>query len=315
MTSPPRRSQSSLRVPGGDVPPALRAEIISALGKEPVGWRRPHTGLSPARRFVVQFADGSSAFVKAAVDDPTESWLRAEHEILSRVGWSFVPRPLAWIDRGERPVLVTEDLSGAHWPADQFPVLWKPGQFGLLFETLRRVAEVVPPVPLPAAEEGFAPQWPLIAAEADAFLALGLCSDDWLRDAIDGLREAESSVPLAGDSLVHSDVRSDNLCFVGDRMVLVDWGGALRGNREHDLATALSTLPLEGGPIPSTSFHTAGPGRPTSLVAPRAVRCATAKLRSGFARCCCGSPRFRLDWAASSLDLPRWTGVRWREIT
>ncbi len=45
-------------------------------------------------------------------------------------------------------------------------------------------------------------------------------------------------------------VCSDNLCFLGERMVLVDWGGALRGHPQHDLATALSTLPLEGGPDP-----------------------------------------------------------------
>src|SRR5262249_60385651 len=50
----------------------LRTLVTSALGKEPVHWHRPHTGLSAAQRFVVRFADGSSAFVKAAVDDSTE---------------------------------------------------------------------------------------------------------------------------------------------------------------------------------------------------------------------------------------------------
>jgi aminoglycoside phosphotransferase (APT) family kinase protein len=314
MTSHPRRSELALSVASSAVPPELRAQIVSALGKEPVGWHKPHTGLSPARRFVVRFADGSSAFVKAAVDDPTEEWLRTEHEILSRVERTFVPRPLAWIDSGERPALVTEDLSGAHWPADQFPVLWKPGQFGLLFETLRRVAEVIPSVPLPAAEQGFEPQWPLIASEPDAFLALGLCSGDWFRDAIDGLLEAEVSVPLAGDSLVHSDVRSDNLCFVGDRLVLVDWGGALRGNRDHDLATALSTLPLEGGPDPFEVLPHGGPWAVyiAGRAAHRSYRDADAPewlrrvLRRIVSIC--------LDWAARSLDLPRWTGIHWREI-
>ena len=88
----------------------LRALVTSALGKEPVHWHRPHTGLSAAQRFVVRFADGSSAFVKAAVDDPTEGWLRTEHEILSSVESSFVPRLLAWMEDGERPVLLVEDL-------------------------------------------------------------------------------------------------------------------------------------------------------------------------------------------------------------
>jgi hypothetical protein len=86
--------------------------------------------------------------------------------------------------------------------------------------------------------------------EAEEFLALGLCSEAWFRGAIDGLLEAEKSVPLAGSALVHGDVRSDNVCFVGDRTVLVDWSEALRGHPYHDLTTALSTLPLEGGPDP-----------------------------------------------------------------
>src|SRR5262245_35221112 len=96
---------------------ALRALVASELGRGPVHWHTPHTGLSAAQRFVVRFADGSSAFVKAAVDDQTERWLRTEYEILSSVGGSFVPRPLAWMENGQRPVLLVEDLSGAHWPA------------------------------------------------------------------------------------------------------------------------------------------------------------------------------------------------------
>jgi hypothetical protein len=38
--------------------------------------------------------------------------------------------------------------------------------------------------------------------------------------------------------------------FVGERVVLVDWSDSRRGNRQHDLASALTALPLEGGPDP-----------------------------------------------------------------
>lgn len=303
-----------MTTPSDDVPPELRAQVTSALGKHPVAWRRPHTGLSPARRFVVRFADGSSVFVKAAVDDVTEGWLRTEHDILSSTQQSFMPRLLAWIDGGGRPALVTEDLSAAHWPADRFPVLWKPGQFGLLFETLRRVAEVRPAVALPAAEHGFEPQWPSIAGEADDFLALGLCSRDWFRDAIDALLEAERSVPLAGDALVHGDVRSDNLCFSGDRMILVDWGGVLRGSPEHDLATSLSTLPLEGGPDPFSVLP--GGGSWAAHIAGRAARRSyrDAEAPEWLRRVLRRIAVICLDWAASSLDLPRWTGLHWKDV-
>jgi hypothetical protein len=225
-----------------------------------------------------------------------------------------VPRVLAWIDHGQRPVLVTEDLSGAYWPANQLRVTWKPGQLALLFAALRRVAELTPPVPLPAAEQGFEPQWPSIVREAEAFLALGLCGEGWLRDAIDGLTEAEARVPLAGDSLVHNDVRSDNLCFFGERVVLVDWGGALRGSHEHDLANALSTLPLEGGPDPFEVLPRGGSW--AAYLAARAARraCRDAEAPEWLRRVLRRIAAICLDWAALSLDLPRWTGVHWRAI-
>jgi aminoglycoside phosphotransferase (APT) family kinase protein len=293
---------------------------MSAIGKEPIRWYRPHTGLSSAQCFVVRLADGSSIFVKAAVDETTERQLRFEHEILCSVSGEFVPRPLAWVEAGDRPVLVVEDLSAAHWPADRFPVTWKPGQFDLLFETLRQVAETTPPRSLPPAEAAFEAQWPAIAREADRFLALGLCSATWFRAAIDRLVEVEAAVPLAGNALVHNDVRSDNLCFVGERVVLVDWGGALRGHRHHDLAASLTTLPLEGGPEPFdvlpeggawAAYHAARSARraylPAGLNGKEQAPEWFRKVLQRIAAIC-------LSWAARSLDLPPWTGLHWSEI-
>lgn len=92
----------------------LHTLIASALGKEPIDWHRPHTGLSAAS-FVVGFADGSSAFVKAAVDDQGAKGLRTEHEIVSSIESDLVARELAWLEDGDRPVLVMEDLRAAHW--------------------------------------------------------------------------------------------------------------------------------------------------------------------------------------------------------
>jgi aminoglycoside phosphotransferase (APT) family kinase protein len=292
----------------------LRALVASALGKEPVHWHKPHTGLSAAQRFVVRFADESSAFVKAAVDDPTEGWLRTEYEVLSSVVGSFVPRLLAWTENGGRPVLLVEDLSGAHWPADHHPVTWKLGQFALLFATLREVAAATLPASLPAAETDFRPQWPWIEREADEFLALGLCSEAWFRKASDGLVEAEKRVPLAGYALVHGDVRSDNVCFVGDRTVLVDWGTALRGHPHHDLTTALSTLPLEGGPDPFDILPEGGAW--AAYHAGRNVRRAyrETKAPEWFRNVLKRISTICLSWAARSLDLPRWNGLHWSEI-
>jgi aminoglycoside phosphotransferase (APT) family kinase protein len=91
-----------------------------------------------------------------------------------------------------------------------------------------------------------------VAKEPAAFLGLGLCSAAWLDDSIATLVAAEARAPLAGDSLVHLDVRSDNISFVDRRPVLVDWGWACRGNAAVDVAAWLPSLHLEGGPPPET---------------------------------------------------------------
>ncbi len=103
--------------------------------------KKPHTGLTVAQRFVATFADGSSLFVKAEMDDFTEKCLRVDHLIMSTIKEDFVPAVVDWLEPpGQRPVLLIDDMSGAHWSADCDPVLWKLGQFEILFETLKRVA-------------------------------------------------------------------------------------------------------------------------------------------------------------------------------
>src|SRR5207302_5996716 len=64
--------------------------------------------------------------------------------------------------------------------------------------------------------------------------------------------------PLEGDDLLHFDVRSDNLCFVGGRAVLVDWNLACRGNGWFDVAFWLPSLRLEDGPQPWEVLPDAG---------------------------------------------------------
>ena len=59
-----------------DTPSAVtRAAIL--LEKQPVTWRRAHGGYTPAERWLVDFADGSSCFVKAGVTPYTADALRA----------------------------------------------------------------------------------------------------------------------------------------------------------------------------------------------------------------------------------------------
>jgi len=61
-----------------------------------------------------------------------------------------------------------------------------------------------------------------VAQDPAPFLRLGLGSAAWLAHTIPALVAAEAGAPLAGEELVHGDVRSDNLCFISNRVVLSD---------------------------------------------------------------------------------------------
>jgi hypothetical protein len=232
----------------------LAAAVESALGRRAVRWRRPHTGLSAADRFVVTFDDGSSVFVKAAVDARTAEWLRVDHEVMTSVGDDFVLDVISWVTASGHPVLIMEDAHDAYWPADHErangePVAWCEGQVEALLDTLDRVGASTSP-PLPPLGDGITRHWSTIAADPSPYLGLGLFDERWLSSTADALVRAEAAVDFSGDALVHNDVRSDNVCFRGHRTILVDWSHARRGNPVHDRAALAVTLPLEGGPEP-----------------------------------------------------------------
>jgi Ser/Thr protein kinase RdoA (MazF antagonist) len=144
-----------------------------------------------------------------------------------------------------------------------------------------------------------------LAGDPGPFLALGMCSAAWLGRALPFLDDAARSADLCGDSLLHMDVRSDNLCVLGDRAILIDWNWACRGNAAFDLAAWLPSLHAEGGPAPETLMPEAGAfaallagyfcaraPRPPISLAPHVRPLQLAQARTA------------LPWAARALGLP-----------
>jgi hypothetical protein len=72
-------------------------------------------GYTPAKRLLVTFEDGSTAFAKVAVNESTAEWLAVEHVVYSQVEGAFLPRFHGY-DDAEPALLLLEDLSEAHWP-------------------------------------------------------------------------------------------------------------------------------------------------------------------------------------------------------
>jgi aminoglycoside phosphotransferase (APT) family kinase protein len=227
---------------------ALAERVARCLRQRLLAWRPVPGGYTTALRLIVTCADGTSVFVKGATDARTATWLRTEYGLYSQVQAPFLPPIRTWEDDGSSPFLVLEDLSGAVWQAP-----WAMARVTQVLDTLRQVAATPPPAWLPRLQERWSRLgWAQVEQEPAPFLRLGLCSAAWLAHTIHALVAAEAGAQLAGEELVHGDVRSDNLCFVGDRVVFVDWNWACRGNSTIDIAAWLPSLHLEGGPLPET---------------------------------------------------------------
>ena len=260
------------------------------------------SGYTVAYHGIVELADGRTAFVKAATEPVTAGFIRDEQRVFGALGGPFMPELLA-LDEDDPPLLVLEDLRGAHWPPP-----WNDAMIDVVRETLAAVAateapDVIPPVA--AHRDQLVSGWAEIEADPGPFLSLDVCSSDWLAQTLATLREASETAPIDGEALRHLDVRSDNLCIAERGAVLVDWNHACVGNADLDLAAWLPSLRLEGGPKPQEILPSA-PG--------------FAALLAGFFGCRAGlaAPvtaqsvrafqlaqlRVALPWAASELDLP-----------
>jgi hypothetical protein len=199
-----------------------------------------------SQRWVVELDGGARAFVKLALDDTAAGWLRDEHRVYAAIEAPFLPRLLGWHDP-DPTFLVLEDLSEARWVPP-----WDDEAVAAVHRSLDELHATAPPAGLPsvAALRDQLDGWPEIAAEPGPFLTTGLCSAAWLERSLETLLGASGAAPLEGESLLHFDVRSDNLCLRGGRAVLFDWNLASVGDPLLDTVAWLPSLWLEGGPDP-----------------------------------------------------------------
>ncbi len=234
--------------------------VRRALKAEPAAWRAAsRSGQTAAARWHVELADGSRAFVKVGATLESVAWVRDEHLIYTKMrGSDFMPEMLGWHDDGERPVLVLEDLSDGHWPPP-----WESAHIAAVLEGLSRIHQTEPPEEIIAIDStalSLRGVWRDLAEDPEPFLALGLCDRDWLRAAIPIMEEASLRADIEGDSLLHMDVRSDNLCIRGGRAIFVDWNWACIGSPLFEIACWLPSLHAEGGPAPEEMLSLDTPG-------------------------------------------------------
>ena len=276
-----------------------RSVLAERLGVRPLT-RSVRGGYTLMERWLVELPDGGRGFAKVAVDEPTAGFLRDEHRVYSQVEEPFLPRLLAWDDDGERPLLVIEDLSEAHWPPP-----WRPGDVEAVLAALEQLHATEPPDALARLTIDELHTWREVEADPEPFLSLGLCSPEWLERSLPELLAATDRCDVRGDAFLHLDTRSDNMCVREGEALLVDWNWASIGNPMVDIAFWLPSLFVEGGPAPAEVLPEAGEltavvsgffapvaGLPPNFGAPtvRALQLAQLKVA--------------LPWAVEVLGLP-----------
>jgi aminoglycoside phosphotransferase (APT) family kinase protein len=137
--------------------------------------------------------------------------------------------------------------------------------------------------------------------------------DDWSRRHLDALVELEARVAgVAGDTLLHFDVRADNLLLTDDEVYFVDWPHAQTGPAWVDAAAFAPSVTMQGGPNPEELF-TRWPG--AALADPDEVTAVVASVAGFFAYRAMlppppGLPTLREFQAAQGIVARQWLAAR-----
>jgi aminoglycoside phosphotransferase (APT) family kinase protein len=248
----------SPRLPYADLPAELRARIEAALGSAVVSAETRSGGFSPGTAAVVTCADGSGAFVKAVGTplNPDTHRLHRQEALVAAALPAPLPTPrLRW----STEVTLGDDV----WVALVFDVVdgapprlpWTVSSASAVLPALADLAAAATPCPVP----GLGTLADKVAEDLTRWSHLAVEPPDdlqpWERHHLDWLAEAPlrlaASGGLDGDTLVHLDVRADNLLVRPDgSVVVVDWPRAARGAAWVDTVLFALDAAVHGGVDP-----------------------------------------------------------------
>lgn len=308
-------SRQGVRTAWSEMPAEVRDQIDDVLGSPVVTTTAVSGGFSPGPAVRAALADGRTVFVKAAglaLNPHAPGMHRREGAILAVLPASVpAPRLLGVVDDGDWVALTIEWVEGRH------PDATSPADVGRLLDLVARVggddADAPDLAPFATVHRGLGGHWVRLAAEPLAGL------DDWSRRHLDRLAELDALAPAAssGRSLVHVDLRTDNVLLAGDGPDgdrIVDWPAACLGAPWIDLVGLLPALHLDGGPCPADVFSAHALGRAAD---PDAVDAYLAAITGYFTRQSLlapppGLPTLRAFQAAQAAIARTWLAERLR---
>jgi Ser/Thr protein kinase RdoA (MazF antagonist) len=271
-TTPPPAANA--RIPWSELPERVRAEVERRLASRVVAARTQEGGFSPGVAARLELADGRRAFVKAvspARNAVTPSVYRREAQIVAAIPPAApVPRLLFVLDDDPDGwvVLAFEDVDGRQ-PA----VPWRDAELQRVLAAMASLAADLTPSPLRPpvvadASESFGGveslTWASLVAAPNAAL------DPWSARHLEALAalEARAGEAARGDTLLHFDLRADNMLLDGEGVWVVDWPHAHVGQAFVDLVWFAPSVAMQGGPPPAelvTRYQPAREADPAAL--------------------------------------------------
>lgn len=247
------------------LPAGVRAAVEQRLGSPVVRALTARGGFSPAVAVRLLTADGDRVFAKVVPAGSHTARLHRREAVVTASLPTSAPTPrLLWTEEVDaHVVLVLSDVVGS---MPRHP--WSGADLDTAQRTLDRLVEVLTPPPFDGArpvEQELADDvgaWSRVTTDPSARTALG----PWTTrnaDRLVALCAGPVAAGFAGDTLVHLDVRADNLLLTPASptgAVLVDWPWAARGAAWLDRVVLAIDVGVGGGD-PERALASSAPGR------------------------------------------------------
>jgi hypothetical protein len=236
------------------VPEAARHAFEDWAGSSVVAAVSQPTGFSPGVAARVRLSDGRGVFVKAVGPRPnpdSPTFHRKEARIASALPATVSAPRLRWTyDQDNWVLLAFDEIEGRH-PAQP----WRDDELQRVIDGMVDLALTLTPSPLPVGEVPMLGE--RLATRIRGWQSLRQAPpdelDDWSRRHLDELAQLEALAPGAalGDTLLHFDIRADNVLIGADgRVWFFDWPHACVGAAWFDALGFAPSVTMQGGPPP-----------------------------------------------------------------
>ena len=229
-------------------------------------------GFSPGLASRLSLGDGRRVFVKAVsgrINPHSPGMHRREARIAAALPASLpTSRLLDAYDDGDWVALIFEDIDGT---TPRTP--WQQPELDRVLRAIEELSAGLTPAPIAVEPVGelmpdvFA-GWRRLAAgvESGEDDLRGL--DPWAQRRLGELvaLEAASVDAASGTTLLHADVRADNILLTPSRVIFIDWPWASLGAAWVDLLFMLPSVAMQRGPQPWEIFHPLGRRAPAAAV-------------------------------------------------